>query len=135
MSSKDNQSIPALVNKVVTDIQRLVMAQLALAKDELSKASSRLPGVALFSLLALGCVSLATIFLLVTLAYVFVALGLPTWAGFLLVTLLLLAGGAGSALFAKKKFTELQRGSQLTLVEITRSAEAFTSKDPENTGT
>ena len=100
MASHDNQSIVELVNKVFTDIQRLAMAQLALAKSELSKAGSRFQGAAIFGLVAVGCVSLAAVFLLVSLAYGFVALGLPTWAGFLLVSLLLIAGGAGWGWYA-----------------------------------
>lgn len=83
-------SLRALLASARADLSRLVKAQAELAQSEL-KATGRAAGQT--SALLIGAIAvggLAGIFLLITLAYVLVALGLPVWAGFGIVTLVLL---------------------------------------------
>lgn len=90
MSSPDQRSLLALLGQTVADAQRLIAAQVALAKAEL-QATTKLAGrAAIFGVIALGSMTLFGIFLLITIAYVLVELGLPVWAGFGIVTLVLL---------------------------------------------
>ena len=87
-------SIKALVAAAVADLQRLVKAQIALAKLELQQTGRAAGKTGIFLVSALSMAALGGIFLLVTLAYVLVALGLPVWAGFGIVTLVLFIAAA-----------------------------------------
>ena len=86
-------SIKALVAAAVADLQRLVKAQIALAKLELQQTGRAAGKTGIFLVSALSMAAMGGIFLLVTLAYVLVALGLPVWAGFGIVTLVLFIAG------------------------------------------
>ena len=95
-------SIGGLIRQARLDLQRLVAAQVALIQAEL-RASGRAIGLtSLLILGALGSVSAAGLFLLVTLALGISALGLPVWAGFGIVTLLLLLGTVALALLGRR---------------------------------
>lgn len=87
---RTDKSLGELIASLQADVSTLVTDQIALAKAELrdsarnAGAAAALIGAAAF----LGV--LMIIFLFVTLAYVLVQLGLTVWAGFGIVTLLLL---------------------------------------------
>jgi hypothetical protein len=105
MASPDQRSLAALISQTVTDGQRLIAAQVALAKAELQSTTKLAGKAAIFGLIAVGALTLFSIFLLITIAYVLVEVGLPVWAGFGIVTLLLLitAGIAGGVAVMKAK--------------------------------
>lgn len=105
MASPDHSSLAALIGQTVSDGQRLITAQVALAKAELQSTTKLAGKAAIFGVIALGSVTLFTIFLLVTIAYALVEFGLPVWAGFGIVTLVLLitAGIAGGLAVWKAK--------------------------------
>ena len=77
-----DQGIIDLVRSAAADTTELVRQQIELTKAEI-KENARTAGAS-FGLLVVGGVILflGVIFLLVTLAYVLVQLGLPEWAGF-----------------------------------------------------
>lgn len=83
-----------LVRSAAADTTELVKQQIELTKAEV-KDNMRTAGSS-FGLLAVGGVVLflGVIFLLVTIAYVLVQLGLPVWAGFGIVTAVLFLLGA-----------------------------------------
>lgn len=86
----ENQSLGALVAGVTEDLSALVRGEIELVKTELrDSARSASKGSGLF-LAAAGAASLAVIFLLLTLAWGLVQLGLPTWVAFGIVALLLI---------------------------------------------
>lgn len=77
---------------------------MALMKTEMS-ASGQKAGIGGALGLATAMIAgFATLFLLLTIAFVIVALGLPVWAGMLIVTVLLLIAGTVTALVARKSF-------------------------------
>ena len=134
MAAKTEPSITELVGKVVSDAQRLALAQLALAKDEFSKAGSRIGAGAAIGIAALSLISLATIFLLISLAYGLVQLGLQTWLGFLIVALLLILGAVITGLIARKKLLQVRSGTMTTIDELGKTASALGAADPESSG-
>ena len=134
MAAKTEPSITELVSKVVSDAQRLALAQLALAKDEISKAGSRIGAGAALGIAALSLISLATIFLLVSLAYGLVQLGLQIWLGFLIVALLLVLGAVITGLIARKKLLQVRSGTMATIDELGRTASALGATNPESSG-
>ena len=66
------------------------------------------------------------IFLLVTFAYVLVALGLPVWAGFGIVTLVLFIVAAVLGLLGKKESAKI-KGPDRTIVQIEQTKAALQS--------
>jgi len=106
--AEKQQSLGSLVSGITEDLSTLVRGEIELAKTEVrqtmqtaSKGGGMLAGAALFGFLSL-------VFLLVTLAWVLVQLGLPTWAGFGIVTLLLILVTAVLGLVGKKRLDEVQ---------------------------
>lgn len=93
----DQQSLGSLISNVVRDAKTLLNAQVALTKTEAQQAGQQVAVVSVFGLIALSGLSMAGLFGLIALAFGIAALGLPVWAGFLIVTgiLLLLAVIAG----------------------------------------
>ena len=131
----DQPSIGQLVASVSADVQALVKDQIELTKAELSESASQTGKAVAPIVVGAVLAFLGFIFLLVTLAYVLVALGLPVWAGFGIVTLLLiivavvlfLVGRAGM-----KKITGPERS--IAAIEATKVALAGVPETP-STGT
>lgn len=104
----EKQSLGSLVSGITEDLSTLVRGEIELAKTEVretmqvaTKGGGMLAGAALFGFLTL-------VFLLLTLAWGLVQLGLPTWAGFGIVALLLLIITAILGLLGKKRLDEVQ---------------------------
>lgn len=94
-------SLGTLVSQVVTNAKTLLNAQVALTKTEAQQTGQQIAVVSVAGIIALGAMSVAGLFALIALAYVFVALGLPTWAGFLIVAGILLLGAIIAGAVAK----------------------------------
>ena len=106
MPPQPEPSIKDLVAKAAAEAQRLAKAQAALLKTEMSESGTKAGiggGLGLATAVIAG---FATLFLLLTLAFVLVALGLPVWAGMLIVAIILLIAGTITALLARKNFEE-----------------------------
>jgi hypothetical protein len=82
--------IAAMVTGVKDDLSTLVKDQVALAKAELKASVSTVATSSVLLAAAAFLAVLAVIFLLITAAYGLVAAGLPGWAGFGIVTLVLI---------------------------------------------
>lgn len=94
-------SLGTLVSRVVKDAKTLLNAQIALTKTEAQQTGQQIAVVSVFGIIALAALSTAGLFGLIALAYGFVALGLPTWAGFLIVTGILILAAVVAAAVAK----------------------------------
>ena len=97
----DRQSLGTLVSKVVRDAKALLNAQVALTRTEAQKTGQQVAVVSVFGILALAAVSIAGLFGLIALAFGFVALGLPEWAGFLIVAGILILAAVIAGIVAK----------------------------------
>ena len=126
MADSREPSIADLVRKTVSDAQKLVRAQIALTQAELTATSKAVSRAGVFAVLALVCLSLFGIFLLVTIAYAFVALGLPTWAGFGIVSLLLIITTVVSGLIARNQAQQI-RAPKLALSELAKTRNTIAS--------
>jgi hypothetical protein len=93
-TKQTDPGIIELVRSAAADTTELVKQQIELTKAEV-KENVKTAGSS-FGMLAAGAAILGMggIFLLVTIAYVLVQLGLPVWAGFGIVTLFLFIVGA-----------------------------------------
>jgi uncharacterized membrane protein YqjE len=131
MSQESNQagaqtapSIRQLVSDVAKDAKHLFETQAELAKverGETQKAAATTGG--LFAVAAITG-ALGGFFLLVTIAWILVELGLPTWAGFGIVTLTLLLIAGITAIIGKSKASDIKPFAA-TKVEIERTKQAL----------
>ena len=127
MPPQPEPSIKELVAKTAAEAQRLAKAQTALLKTELSESSTKF-GVGGGLGVATAVIAwFATLFLLLTLAFVLVALGLPIWAGLLIVAVLLIITGAVTALLARKNF-EGAKGPTLAIEEFEKTKAALSGR-------
>ena len=127
MPPQPQPSIKALVTKTVADAQRLAKAQAALLQTEMSATGNRIgKGGALG--IATGIMAFfATMFLLLTLAFVLVAIGLPIWAGMLIVAALLIIIGAITGFLAKREFEEAKPPA-IAMAEFEKTKAALSGK-------
>lgn len=119
-----DQSIKALIAAAVADLQRLIKAQIALAKLELQQSGRAAGKTGILLAGALSMAAMGGIFLLVTIAYVLVALGLPIWAGFGIVALALFIIAAILGLLGKKESAKIT-GPQRSIAEIEQTRDTL----------
>jgi uncharacterized membrane protein YqjE len=138
MPPQPQPSIKDLVSKTVADAQRLAKAQAALFKTEVSETGTKVGAGGALGIATLAIAVFAVLFLLLTLAFVIVALGLPVWAGMLIVAVLLLISAAVTGLLAKKNFDEATPPT-IALAELEKTKAALSGKPvvetPDATGT
>lgn len=97
----DQPSLGTLISNVVRDAKTLLNAQVALTRNEAQKTGQQIAVVSVFGIIALAAVSTASLFGLIALAFGFAAMGLPIWAGFLIVTGILILVALIAAIIAK----------------------------------
>ena len=121
----EKQSLGSLVSGVSEDISTLLRGEIELVKTEIKESASKagkgsglLIGAAVLGFLGI-------IFVLLTLAWVLVQLGLPTWAGFGIVALLLLIVTAILGLLGKKQL-ESVKGPELSPASIAKTKAVLT---------
>ena len=129
MPPQPEPSIKALVAKAAAEAQRLAKAQAALLKTELSESGAKI-GIGGGLGVATAMIAwFAVLFLLLTLAFVLVALGLPIWAGLLIVAVLLLIAGTITGLLARKNFEGFAPPT-LAIEEFEKTKAALSGKPP-----
>lgn len=124
MPPQAQPSIKDLVGRTMADAQRLAKAQMALLQAEMAETGGKIGIGSGLAIATLGLVSFAALFLLLTLAFVIVALGLPVWAGMLIVAALLLLVAAITGVLARRNFSEI-RGPEISKAELERTRAAL----------
>jgi len=126
MGSPQQPSISALIARSIADARKLATAQVDLAKAEVSGQVSRLSGITVLGIIAIALVAQAGLMLTFAVVYGLVALGLATWAAFLIVAggFLLIAGIlAAIAVQRAKGF----RSPDIAKIELEKTIEAVSS--------
>ena len=113
---------------IATDINTLVRLYVQLAKTELRSSAKALGLAVAMSLVAIGLVLLASLFLLIALAYGLIAIGLPAWAGFLIIAGAVLVMVAVLGLIAKQQFKKVTLPDR-TLAALNPSVGSSASAD------
>lgn len=124
-------SVRELVTSATKDLQNLIKGQIELAKLELQESMKTAAAASGLFVAAGVLAALGFIFLLVTIAYVLVALGLPVWAGFGIVTLVLFIVTAILLLVGKKRAAKI-KGPERTQVQIELTKDALSNLAPKN---
>ena len=120
----EQRTIGQLVADATHDVQHIVRGEIALAKAEVSGKASRMgKGVGL--LVGAGVVALfGVLFLLHTLARV-IAIWLPVWAGYGIVTLVLLIVAAILGLLGKKALDNLDPAPRRAIADVQQTVAAI----------
>ncbi len=118
------QSLKQLVTNTIGDGKRLLTAQVNLTTTELSQTKKTIGQISLLALIALFFIGMGGIFILIAIAYALVALGLPVWAGFLIVAVVLFVVAAilGIVIKGKGKFI---KGPNVAREEWKKTSESF----------
>lgn len=124
MPPQSPPSIRELLAKAASDSKRLATAQIALTKAEVGASGQKIGVGAGLGIATLCLIFFAVLFLLVTLALVLVQVGLPAWAGFLIVGGLLIIGALITALLARKSFSTIKPPS-LAVAEFEKTKAAL----------
>jgi len=121
-------TVRELITTATSDVSNLLSAQVELAKAEVKQSANK--AVEGISMLVVAAVIafLGVVFLLVTIAYVMVQLGLPIWAAFGIVTLVLFILAAIFAMIGKKRVKKV-KGPELAKAQFEQTKQAF-SKSP-----
>lgn len=128
---QNDPSIGELVKSAAADVSTLVNDQIELTKTEIRTSAQRAgKAFGLFAGAAFVAV-LFIVFLLVTIAYVLVQLGLPTWAGFGIVALVLLIVTIILGLLGRKK-AESIKGPEASLAQIEATKATFSRSPSES---
>ncbi|MBI1378821.1 MAG: phage holin family protein [Frankiales bacterium] len=126
----EKQTLGSLVSGVGEDISTLVRGEIELVKAELAE-SARSAGMGTGLLVGAAVLGfLGLIFVLLTLAWVLVALGLPTWAGFGIVALLLLVVTGILALLGRNRLQKV-KGPELTQASIAKTKAVLQRSTPD----
>ncbi len=109
MSTRTPQpSLKELISNTIADGKKLLTAQVNLTTTEFQQTGKTIGAISVLAIVALSLLSLGGLFLLIALAYVLVAIGLPIWAGFLIMAgvLVLIAGILGAVAYRKSQSIE-----------------------------
>lgn len=127
----DNESIRSLISLVKADAQSLLKDQAELTQVELKRSASEAGGAGGMFGGAAAFGGMGGIFVLITIAYGLVELGLPVWAGFGIVALFLLIVAGILALVGRGKAQKI-KGPELAKLEWERTRQALTGQAPES---
>ena len=125
----EKQSLGAMVSGITEDLSTLVRGEIELVKTEMRQsAQTAARGGGLLA--AAGVLAfLGFVFLLVTLAWV-IAVWLPVWAGFGIVTLLLLVLAAVLGMMGRNRLRAV-KGPERTQVSIEKTKAVLSRTAPD----
>ena len=103
VKTNSQPSLKQLVSRTISDGKRLLTAQVNLTTTEIAQTGKTIGTISVFALVALTLISLGALFVLIAVAYALVAAGLPVWAGFLIVSGVLILIGLIFAVIAMNK--------------------------------
>ncbi|MEN9711062.1 MAG: putative Actinobacterial Holin-X, holin superfamily [Actinomycetota bacterium] len=91
-----------LVTEAIADVQTLIRQSIDLAVAELKESGKRALFASIYVVAALGLLSIAGLLLIISVAFGFVALGVPAWLAFILDALIFIIAAGVLLLLAKK---------------------------------
>jgi len=125
----NDASIADLVRKTADDAKRLVQAQVSFTRAELKSSGEAVARTSIMAVVTIITISLFAIFILITIAFALAAMGLPTWAGFGLVSLFLLVSAVVTGLLTKRNASSI-KGPDLSLAELRKTREILAPAKP-----
>ncbi len=120
-------SVTGLVKGIIDDVQLLTKQQFTLFKQELQEDFTKTRAAATPMVIGLGVALIGTLLLGITLAEILVALTLPRWLAYAIVTVVMI--GTGVALFfaGQKKFESFNPLPDRSLEALKENVECLTN--------
>lgn len=129
-TDRPTEGLGPMISGVAQDLSALVKDQVALTKSELRESARTVASSSGMLVGAVFVALLAVIFLFVTLAYVLVELGLAVWAGFGIVTLLLLVVAAVLGLIGVQRVKSV-RGPERSMKQLAETQALLPGSRPD----
>ncbi|MEI7442653.1 MAG: phage holin family protein [Actinomycetes bacterium] len=130
MSEQEKSSLSGMFESITSDFTSLIRGHIDLAKAELLESfRSALQSSALF-LITFGLANFAVTLLLVSAGFGLVAAGLPAWAAFLIMGLVVLIGAVLCLWLAVSRFKKI-RGPVKTIASINATTETIKARIDE----
>jgi uncharacterized membrane protein YqjE len=118
------ESIRGLLRGILMDVRTLVREEIALARVEIREQAGRAKAAALSFGIAIAALAFGGIFLLVALATAIAdLLNWPTWAGFLVVAVLLSLVGMITLTFGRKQLQSVHAVPQETISSLKENSQ------------
>ncbi|WP_409484549.1 phage holin family protein [Arsenicicoccus dermatophilus] len=128
------RTIGQLVADATQDVSSIIRNEIQLAKSEMKTDVTRAgKGIAMFAVAGVMAF-LGLIFLLHTLAWALIGLGLAAWLAYLVVTLILLGIAGALAMVGKKSMTKLNVKPERTIRNAQETVQALKPAKPTATG-
>lgn len=130
MSEQEKSSLGEMIESITSNFTSLIRGHIDLAKAELLESfRSALQSSALF-LVTFGLANFAVTLLLVSAGFGLVAAGLPAWAAFLILGLIVFIGAALCLWLAGRRFKQI-RGPVKTIASINATTETIKARIDE----
>ena len=130
MGEQEKSSLSGMFESITSDFTSLIRGHIDLAKAELFESfRNALQSSALF-LVTFGLANFAVTLLLVSAGFGLVAVGLPAWAAFLILGLIVLVGAGFCLWLAVRRFKKI-RGPVKTIASINATGETLKARIDE----
>lgn len=130
MSDQEKSSLGEMIESITSDFTALIRGHIDLAKAELLESfRNGLQSSALF-LVTFGLANFAATLLLVSAGFGLVAAGLPAWAAFLILGLVVLLGAGFCLWLAGRRFKQI-RGPVKTIASINATTDSIKARIEE----
>lgn len=127
MSEQEKTSLSEMIESITSDFTSLIRGHIDLAKAELLESfRSALQSSALF-LVTFGLANFAATLLLVSAGFGLVAAGLPAWAAFLILGLVVLIAAGYCLWLAGRRFKSI-RGPVKTMAALNATTESIKAR-------
>ena len=108
MTDSDKNSVPKMILQAVEDFATIVKGEIEIAKNSLTNSVKKLGLGIGFIITAFLLINVSLLFLLISLAYGFIQIGLPGWASFLLVSGIMIFMAIIFVLLAFRSFRKIR---------------------------
>ena len=108
MSESEKTSIPRMILQAVEDFATIVKGEVEIAKKSLTTSVKKLGLGIGFVITAFLLLNVSLLFLLITLAYVFIQIGLAGWISFLLVAAMMIVLAVIFIFLAIRSFSKVR---------------------------
>ncbi|NBY14900.1 MAG: phage holin family protein [Actinobacteria bacterium] len=127
MSDNNKASLGEMIESIVSDFTTLIRGHIELAKSEVLESFRNGLQSSAFFLITFGLANFAVTLLLVAAGFGLVAAGLPAWAAFLILGLVILLLAVASLWFAIRRFKQI-RGPVKTIASLNATTETIRSQ-------
>jgi len=130
MTENQDKNLASMISSIMDDVTALIRGHIELAKLEIQESVKNVVKSSVMFLVAIGFMSLATVFALISISYGIAAAGWPVWAGFLIVAAALLVMAIVLMFLGRNRIQKAK--TNRTVSSIVATAETLRTLRDEN---